>query len=84
MWRHEIRVVGSDDAGMLTEERGGPVRRWRHRITVEPVDASRCFYRDEIVLDAGVMTRAAVPVVRALYRWRHRRWARLAREWGLT
>lgn len=80
LWRHELRVVHADAGGMLTEERGGPVRRWRHRLSVEPVDRDRAFYRDEVVVDLGRLTAPAAPVVRALYRWRHRRWARLARE----
>ncbi len=80
LWSHVITVVEFDEGGMVTEEHGGPLRRWRHRLSVEPVDATTAFYRDEVVFDAGALSAVSVPVVRAFYRWRHRRWRRLARR----
>ena len=78
LWTHRLTVIESTDGGLLTEERGGPVRSWRHRLTVEPVDARRSFYRDEVVIDAGPLSTLVAAVAGGFYRWRHRRWARLA------
>jgi len=78
--RHRLRVERIDPAArvLLTDEGGGPVRRWRHRIEVTPLDDGRCRYSDEIDIDAGALT----PLVRAFaevfYRARQRRWRRLA------
>lgn len=79
LWSHRLTVVESTDGGLVTEERGGPVRSWRHRLTVEPVDTGHAFYRDEVVIDAGPLGAPVAVVARGFYRWRHRRWARLAR-----
>ena len=55
-WRHEIRVVRLDDAHreIRTEEHGGPVRTWRHRIAVDDEGWGSTRYLDEIEIAAGV------------------------------
>ena len=37
-WKHEIRIVHIDEAAreIYTNERGGPVRHWNHRISIKP------------------------------------------------
>lgn len=81
LWHHTIRVVHADPrAGVaVTEERGGPVRRWRHRLVAVPLDGGGCRYTDEVEIDAGRLTGVTRVVARALYGYRHRRWAALAR-----
>lgn len=81
LWRHAIRVVEADrDAFVaVTEEHGGPVRRWRHRLTAVPLDDDRCRYTDEVEIDAGALTVVARLVANGLYTYRHRRWRALAR-----
>lgn len=79
--RHRIRVESIDEASgvIVSEEGGGLIRRWRHRLTLEPVDAHRCRYEDRVEIDAGPLTRLVAAFATAFYRHRHRRWARLAR-----
>jgi ligand-binding SRPBCC domain-containing protein len=78
-YAHEIRVVHLDDVNRsaMTEEHGGVIHRWRHRITVETLDAAHCQYTDNVDIDAGLFTPAIWAFARAFYRYRHGRWRRL-------
>ena len=80
-WRHEIRIAHVDEAGreIRTEERGGPVRGWRHRITVDGEGWGSTRYMDEIDVKAGVLTPFVWFYAELFYRYRQRRWRRLAR-----
>jgi hypothetical protein len=53
-WKHEIEVVRIDEHAreIFTNERGGPVRHWNHRIRVEPLSAATSRYTDEIEIHA--------------------------------
>jgi ligand-binding SRPBCC domain-containing protein len=81
-WRHQIRVVQLDDARheIRTEERGGPVRDWRHRITVDSEGWGSTRYMDEIEINAGVLTPLVWLYANLFYRYRQMRWRRLARK----
>lgn len=83
-WRHEIRVVRLDDAHreIRTEEHGGPVRTWRHRIAVDEEGWGSTRYLDEIEIAAGVATPIVWVYTQLFYRYRQRRWRRLARRIG--
>lgn len=80
--RHRITVESIDDdrRALQSDEAGGPVRSWRHMITVDevPGDPDRCRYTDRIVIDAGLLTPAVVAFAHVFYRARQRRWRRLA------
>lgn len=66
------------ERGVLqTRERGGPFKKWNHRMTVEPIDLATCRYTDHIVFDAGWLNPLAHVFVRRFYRHRHRRWSLL-------
>ena len=67
-WRHEIRVVRLDDAHreIRTEEHGGPVRNWRHRIAVDDEGWGSTRYLDEIEIAAGVADAVRVDLRAAL------------------
>jgi hypothetical protein len=80
-WRHEIHVVNVDQAGheIRTEERGGPVRTWRHRIAVDPEGWGATRYLDEIEIAAGPLTPLVWLYAQFFYRYRQWRWRRLAR-----
>jgi ligand-binding SRPBCC domain-containing protein len=81
LWEHEIRIVRFDDEKReaLTEERGGPVTRWEHRIKVEPLSGVSCRYTDEILLEAGSLTPLVRLFAEIFYRHRQSRWRALAR-----
>lgn len=83
-WRHEIRVVRLDSAHreIRTEEHGGPVRDWNHRITVDDEGWGSTRYLDEIEIAAGALTPLVWTYAQLFYRYRQRRWRRLARQIG--
>lgn len=72
---YEMRFVRIDPAAhvVLTQEHGGLVRHWSHRITVEQLSAGRCLYTDQIDIDAGFMTPLVGAFARVFYRIRQRR-----------
>lgn len=79
---HEVRVVRVDasERTVETEERGGLVRVWNHRMRVEPVSEAGCLYADRIELHAGLLTPLVWLFAAAFDRHRQRRWRRLLRE----
>ncbi len=78
--RHRLRVERVDPVGRVlqSDEGGGLIRRWRHRIAVTPLGPDRCRYVDEIDIDAGVLTPAVRAFAAVFYRARQQRWRRLA------
>ena len=83
-WRHEIHIVRLDEETheIRTEERGGPVRSWRHRIAVDGEGWGSTRYLDEIEIAAGVLTPLVWFYAHLFYRYRQMRWRRLARRLG--
>jgi ligand-binding SRPBCC domain-containing protein len=81
-WRHHIRIVRVDEAGceIRTEEHGGPVRSWRHRITIDGEGWGSARYVDEIEISAGGLTPFVWFYAQLFYRYRQMRWRRLARR----
>lgn len=81
-WRHRIRLVSVLPTEIHSQESGGPVRSWRHRLIFEETSAGHCRYTDEVEIDAGLLTPLVAAVAHLMYRWRSRRWRTLAA--GLT
>jgi hypothetical protein len=81
-WKHEIRIVRLDEAAheIYTNEHGGPVRRWNHRIRIDRGSGGRCRYTDEIEIHAGLLTPLTAAFTQVLFRYRQRRWRKLARH----
>lgn len=77
-WRHEITVIEQTPTLLRTRERGGLLRTWNHELRFEVLGEDRCRYTDAVEIDAGLLTVPTVMVSRWLYRWRQRRWRRLA------
>lgn len=77
-WRHHLRLVRLDAREIYTNEWGGPVRTWNHRLTFEPVTESSCRYTDEIEIESGLRGALTRIFVHLMFRHRHRRWHRLA------
>lgn len=80
-WKHTLRVVKVDEENLelVSHETGGIVRRWNHRILLESIGEERCRYLDEIDIDAGLPTPLVWVYAHLFYRYRQRRWRRLAR-----
>ncbi len=78
--RHTVRIDVLDDAAMTarTEEHGGPVSVWRHRLAVESTGPTSCRYTDEVEIDAGRLTGLVWALAGGFFRWRQHRWRRLA------
>ena len=81
-WWHEIRIVRLDDTDreIVTSEGGGLVKEWHHRITIDERGPWRSFYTDEIDIKAGVLTPLVWAYAQFFYRYRQRRWRKLARR----
>ncbi|WP_433197162.1 hypothetical protein ACQP1G_00240 [Nocardia sp. CA-107356] len=77
-WRHHLRLVRLDAYEIYTNEWGGPLRTWNHRLTFEPITESSCRYTDEIEVDSGLRGIGTRIFVHLLFRHRHRRWRQLA------
>lgn len=77
-WVHEIEVVRLDDLEIYTNERGGPVKVWNHRLTFTPLSATSCRYTDELEVEDGLHGVVVRLFVRLMFRHRHRRWRLLA------
>lgn len=77
-WIHKITVQRLDEFEIYTNERGGPVHVWNHRLTFEPLGPDRCRYTDAIEIEDGARGLITGLFVRAMFRHRHRRWRTLA------
>jgi hypothetical protein len=65
---------------MQTREYDPLIRRWDHRIHVEPTGPSSCRYTDDVEINAGVLTFPVWLFAQVFYRHRQRRWKRVARR----
>ncbi|GAB10522.1 hypothetical protein GOARA_058_00050 [Gordonia araii NBRC 100433] len=77
-WKHTISVVSLDALEIYTNEHGGPVHTWNHRLRFEPLGEHRCRYTDEIEVEDGLRGLPMRGFVRLMFGHRHRRWQTLA------
>lgn len=79
-WTHEIRITAVDSRAreIRTQEAGGPVTAWNHRIRIQP-EGDGCRYTDEVRISAGMLTPLVWAYARVVFRYRQMRWRRLAR-----
>lgn len=77
-WTHHLQIKELDDLVIYTNEHGGPVRTWNHRLTFTPLDEHRCRYTDEIETDDGIKGLGTRLFIRLMFAHRHRRWRMLA------
>ncbi len=75
-WIVRLLEVDHAERVMRTDESGGPIRVWRHTLTVRPYGAG-CRLVDDVRMDAGVLSPLAWLHARGLYRRRHARRERL-------
>lgn len=79
--RHELRVVEVDDERRVarTNEHGGLLRAWNHRISVAPEGEAASRYTDEVEVRAGPLTPLVWAGGHLFFAYRQRRLRRLAR-----
>ena len=77
-WKHHLRLVSVGARELYSNEHGGPVKVWNHRLTFERLSDTACRYTDEVEIRAGLGTLPTVAFAHAIYRWRQSRWRRLA------
>jgi hypothetical protein len=78
-WKHHLRIVSIGPREIYSNEHGGPVNVWNHRLTFAPTADDACRYTDEVEIHAGLSTLPTALFAHAMYRWRQWRWRRLAR-----
>lgn len=81
MSRHSLTFDRLDGATreFVTSEHGGPIRSWKHRITVTPLSDSTSQIDDRVTFDGGVLTPALWVLVKLFYVIRRPRWISMAR-----
>ena len=76
-WNHQIffQKVSDPELEIATDERGGIVSKWRHRIKICSMDkGATCLYTDEVEIEAGLFTPVVWLYANLLYRYRQLRW----------
>ncbi len=78
--RVRLDVVRVDPEAMVleTRERVGPIRRWRHRLTVTPAGERSCVYTERAEVRPGPLGPVVWVMLHALFRFRGWRLRRLA------
>ena len=81
---HHLNIASSDNPTrtLRSREFGGSIRGWNHDIEVVPIDAATCRNRDQIEIDAGIVTPLISLYAKWFYWMRQRRW--LAMSKGLN
>lgn len=75
-WEH----IDDQARCMQTREHDPLIRRWDHRIAVEPSGVGACRYTDDVDINAGVLTFPVWLFAQWFYRHRQRRWKAVARR----
>jgi ligand-binding SRPBCC domain-containing protein len=80
-WLDVSRPPAYGDTRFIRDNGSGDlIRRWDHIIAVRPMDEDSVIYRDEVELDAGLLTLPVFAFAAIFYRWRQHRWRRLVRR----
>ncbi len=68
-----MKVVERDDENFIlrSEEWGGPVRLYQHRLSVKPTGPESCEYTDHLDVEAGWLTPLVFPMLHKMYVQRH-------------
>lgn len=72
--KHQVRMTRYCNKNFFfeTDEGGGPIKVWRHRHDVVPVDTNRSVCRDQLEIKAGILSPVVWVLAQALYRKRHK------------
>ena len=73
MGQWTMRVVERDDQNFVlrSEEHGGLVKLYKHRLSISPTGTTRCEYTDHLDVDAGLLTPFIFPMFKSMYQKRH-------------
>lgn len=78
-WTMKVVRLDAKNYVLESEEHGGIVKCYRHRLVVKATGPDTCRYTDRLDLDAGLFTRLVMPSFKKIYETRHtQRMARLA------
>jgi hypothetical protein len=75
-----IETIDHDKYEIQSREHDDLVKRWDHRISIQPIGPDRALYRDQIDIDAGRLTIAVWAWANWFYRHRQSRWRALAKR----
>ena len=79
-WKHQLHFqkVSDSELEITTEEQGGIVSKWKHRIKISSMHkGATSLYSDEIEIEAGLLTPIVWLYANLFYRYRQLRWKRL-------
>jgi len=78
-WQHTLyfRAICDETHQLSTEEGGGLVSIWNHVIKITKIDGQHCRYRDEIDIDAGMLSPFVWLYAHLFYRYRQWRWRKM-------
>ena len=71
--RWTMKVVERDDQNFVlrSEEHGGLVKLYKHRLSILPTGPQSCEYTDHLDVDAGWLTSLVFPTFENMYQRRH-------------
>jgi hypothetical protein len=72
--------IDQESREIQTREFDALIRRWDHRIQVQPAGQGTCRYTDDVEIQAGVLTPVVWLFAQWFYRHRQKRWRRVARR----
>ena len=67
-----IARIDKDACIMESREKGGSIRQWKHRLSVNQI-GEHAVWADDVIIDAGPMTWFMARFAAYMYRRRHRR-----------
>jgi hypothetical protein len=76
----QVEYVDNHAHVIRTQESDSVVRRWQHTMEVSGAPDGGCYYSDTVEIEAGVNTLLVYFLAEYLYRYRHRRWKKVARR----
>jgi hypothetical protein len=75
-----IELVDAAAHVIRTQESDSIVKRWQHRMEVQPGPQGQAYYSDTVDIDAGIFTLPVYTLAQFLYRYRHRGWLKIAKR----
>jgi len=76
----EIEFIDPVAHVIQTQEKDSVVKRWQHRMQVEPGPEGQAYYSDAVDIEAGIFTLPVYALAQFLYRYRHRGWRRVTKR----